>query len=278
MKIFFVRHGVTQGNIDGTWHDDTMPITKHGMQQAKETGKALSKYGTFDLIICSPYLRTKQTMELINKELNVKKILYNDLIIEYPSKLTKYFLNEKLSDISNVFNNILNNKELLPKNKDLLTKASKYVDIKDMIKYDKLDKLQKETTNPFELNELKKNIETARCKMINEIKPEKVYKNDMKFLKYLKTLKNKCILVVSHGKTLTRLVKIITNTGNNDIKLIDKSAIKEDYKYYGILNCSIMACLYENKDLKLIIPPNILHLKKLAVKSPDSFPEIKHKF
>jgi len=265
MKIFFVRHGVTQGNIDRIVHDDTMPITKHGMQQAKETGKALSKYGTFDLIICSPYLRTRQTMELINKELNVKKILYNDLIIEHLAKIpSKYFLNEKACTVSDILNN-----------KELLTRVTKYVNIKDLIKSDKLDKLQKETTDPFELYEIKKNQDIIASKTWKSNSPEKVHKYDMKFIKYLKTLKNKCILVVSHGGTLTRLLNIITNTSINDIKLIDKSAVEEDYKYYDLHNCSITACLYQNKDLKLIIPPNILHLKKLAVSSPNSYPGMK---
>ena len=59
MKIFFVRHAVTQNNIDHVpYTHNEHPITEHGKQQAKETGKYLKKFGKFDLIIASPRFRT----------------------------------------------------------------------------------------------------------------------------------------------------------------------------------------------------------------------------
>jgi len=263
MKIFFVRHGLAENNIGDTYrHEINVSLTKHGMKQAKETGKALSKYGPFDLIISSPYLRTKQTAEIINKELNVKKIIYNDLIISQSSKTLIKLNNEKKQSIPEILNN-----------KEFRIKFEKDVDFKEMIKYEKLTKLKKETTDPFELTDINENMKIIYAKMIknSSVNPKNLYKNDMKFLKYLKTLKNKCILIVTHGGVISRPLQIITNTQNTEIKFIDKSAVEDDYKYYQCGNCCIMGWLYDNKEFKLIIPPNILHLKKFTLKEPQFY-------
>ena len=267
MKIFFVRHGVTESNMNNLiGANPNIPITKHGMKQAKETGKFLSKYGEFDLLICSPYLRTRQTADIINKELNIKKIFYNDLIIERFPKSIINFRNEPMKTIPEILND-----------KKLLARVSEFLNIKEMVKLNNLLKIEKNTTDPFELYEINKNKKILTAKMMNDDSPEKVHNDDMKFFKYLKNLKNKCILIVSHGMTMTRFLSIITNTINKDIKSIDKSVVDEDYKYYDISNCCIMGCIYDNneKQFRLIIPPNILHLKKLALKEPNFYPIIK---
>ena len=49
MKIFFVRHGLSETNVSKTYSADTtkVQLTKHGIMQAEITGKELSKYGVF---------------------------------------------------------------------------------------------------------------------------------------------------------------------------------------------------------------------------------------
>jgi broad specificity phosphatase PhoE len=273
MKIFFVRHGLSETNMSKTYSADTtkVPLTKHGVTQAEITGKILADYGVFDLIICSPYLRTIQTADIINKELNVKKILYNDLIIEQYPEILKNFANEKT----------INSAIKLLKDKEKLALHTKYVDIKDIIKMSKLEEKIKVVTDPFKLFELKKNIHIAYAQMYKHLTPKKIYNNDMKFFKYLKTLKKKCILIVTHGMVLGRFLGIITNTPYYDINFIDntKPIVNENlYKYYGTSNCCIMGCLYDSseKQFKLIIPPNILHLKELVDKEPKNYPIIEH--
>lgn len=66
MKLYIVRHGQTDGNInrimDGVRDID---LNETGIEQAKTTRDALSEIN-FDLVICSPLSRTKHTMEIIN--------------------------------------------------------------------------------------------------------------------------------------------------------------------------------------------------------------------
>ena len=86
MKIYFVRHGQTQANIENVYYtlDDSIhPLTKRGEKQATHTGKYLDKIEKFDLIISSSKLRCIQTAKLISKEIGYKDdIIINKLITE----------------------------------------------------------------------------------------------------------------------------------------------------------------------------------------------------
>ena len=66
MELYVVRHGQTDGNLnnlmDGVRDID---LNETGISQARQTKKQIEDL-TFDLIICSPLLRTKHTMEIIN--------------------------------------------------------------------------------------------------------------------------------------------------------------------------------------------------------------------
>lgn len=80
MKLYVVRHGQTDGNVnkimDGVRDID---LNDNGKEQAKTTRNNLKDID-FDLIICSPLLRTKHTMEIIN--INNYPILLDKRIIE----------------------------------------------------------------------------------------------------------------------------------------------------------------------------------------------------
>ena len=66
MNLYIVRHGQTDGNVnkimDGIRDID---LNDNGIEQAKITRDSL-KGIKFDLIFCSPLIRTKHTMEIIN--------------------------------------------------------------------------------------------------------------------------------------------------------------------------------------------------------------------
>ena len=66
MELYITRHGQTDGNVykimDGIRDID---LNEKGIEQAKKTRDNL-KDVKFDLIICSPLIRTKHTMEIIN--------------------------------------------------------------------------------------------------------------------------------------------------------------------------------------------------------------------
>ncbi|MDQ5883574.1 MAG: isoleucyl-tRNA synthetase, partial [Patescibacteria group bacterium] len=69
-KIIFVRHGQSVKNLIGLFTDEVneFPLTRKGEKQAKEAGEFL-KNQEVDLIYVSPVLRTKQTAEIISKNL-----------------------------------------------------------------------------------------------------------------------------------------------------------------------------------------------------------------
>jgi len=80
MKLYVTRHGQTDGNVqklmDGI---RDIELNSEGIKQAN-IAKELLKDIKFDLIICSPLTRTKQTMEIIN--INNSPVIFDDRIIE----------------------------------------------------------------------------------------------------------------------------------------------------------------------------------------------------
>lgn len=80
MKLYIVRHGQTDGNVnrimDGIRDID---LNDNGIEQAKITRDDLSKV-KFDLVICSPLTRTKHTMEIIN--INKNPVIFDDRVKE----------------------------------------------------------------------------------------------------------------------------------------------------------------------------------------------------
>ena len=79
--LTITRHGQTDWNSQGRimgWCDE--PLNNTGLQQAKETA-ALLKDHHFDLVICSPLLRARQTAEIILKDREVP-VICDERIIE----------------------------------------------------------------------------------------------------------------------------------------------------------------------------------------------------
>ena len=81
MELYITRHGQTNGNVerimDGSKRD--IPLNEKGISQAEIT-RELLKNIKFDLIICSPLIRTKQTMEIIN--INNFPVIYESRVLE----------------------------------------------------------------------------------------------------------------------------------------------------------------------------------------------------
>lgn len=80
MKIFLVRHGETSWNVEGRLQGqiDEIQLTRKGMNQAEEISKRLQQIN-FDVIFSSPFVRTIQTAEVINKLKKKQIILCDDL-------------------------------------------------------------------------------------------------------------------------------------------------------------------------------------------------------
>lgn len=76
MKIYYVRHGQTDWNLakkmqgGGTEKE----LNSTGIEQANETRKELENV-KYDIIICSPMYRAKQTAEIINNGKDIQTII-----------------------------------------------------------------------------------------------------------------------------------------------------------------------------------------------------------
>ncbi|MFA5095081.1 MAG: histidine phosphatase family protein [Candidatus Paceibacterota bacterium] len=80
--IYFVRHGETVLNAKNIRQGPDGSLTEKGRAQALATAMRFPKHkGRPQIIISSPYQRTKETAEIIAKELNLK-IKYSDLLME----------------------------------------------------------------------------------------------------------------------------------------------------------------------------------------------------
>ncbi len=80
--IYFVRHGETENNAANIRQGPNGPLSARGREQALATAKRFPKHrGRPQVIIASPFQRTKETAEIIAKELNMP-VEYSDLLVE----------------------------------------------------------------------------------------------------------------------------------------------------------------------------------------------------
>ncbi len=80
--IYFVRHGESEANAGGIIQGGSKtPLSERGEKQAAFVGERCSKL-SIDAIIASPFLRTRQTAELIAEHVNLP-IEYSDLFVEW---------------------------------------------------------------------------------------------------------------------------------------------------------------------------------------------------
>jgi uncharacterized phosphatase len=83
-KLYFIRHGLSQGNIDGVWSGTSeTPLSPEGKRQAKKAGKR-AKTLNIDYIVSSPLSRALDTAGIVAAEIGypVKDIHINELFIE----------------------------------------------------------------------------------------------------------------------------------------------------------------------------------------------------
>jgi broad specificity phosphatase PhoE len=95
--IYFVRHGETVLNAQNIRQGSEGSLTEKGRAQALATAKRFPKHkGRPQIIISSPYQRTKETAEIIAKELKLR-IKYSDLLVERknPSEIIGHFGDER---------------------------------------------------------------------------------------------------------------------------------------------------------------------------------------
>lgn len=78
MNVYLVRHGQSEGNLKGLHQGPDIPLSKEGKKQAKAIAKRL-KNVPIDFIYTSPYLRARETAEIISKKLKLPIEFWEDL-------------------------------------------------------------------------------------------------------------------------------------------------------------------------------------------------------
>jgi len=84
MNLFILRHGIAaEPDAPGIKTDAERPLVAKGEQRLRAAAAAMKKMGlSFDVIISSPYLRAKQTAEIVAKHFKLqKKLEFSDDLI-----------------------------------------------------------------------------------------------------------------------------------------------------------------------------------------------------
>ena len=78
-KLIVIRHGESEKNIKHiSWSKDELyPLTEKGRQDMERIANEIDKY--VDVILCSPVLRARESAEIINKKLNKKIVIVEEL-------------------------------------------------------------------------------------------------------------------------------------------------------------------------------------------------------
>lgn len=80
MKIYVVRHGQTDYNINGLFQGrKDIPLNSVGIKQAEETAQKFKNI-PLDIILVSPLTRAKETAKYISNVTGIKPVIEQDLI------------------------------------------------------------------------------------------------------------------------------------------------------------------------------------------------------
>jgi phosphohistidine phosphatase len=70
LELYLIRHGVAEERGPKYPDDTRRPLTTRGMSELRQAAKGLEELGvSFDLIVTSPLVRTRQTAEIISATL-----------------------------------------------------------------------------------------------------------------------------------------------------------------------------------------------------------------
>jgi phosphohistidine phosphatase len=97
MNLYILRHGIaTEPNAQGLAKDADRPLTPEGKRKLWQIAEAMAALELgFDLVLSSPYVRARQTAEIIVEALKARKRL------EFSDSLTPGGSTKKLVDLLN---------------------------------------------------------------------------------------------------------------------------------------------------------------------------------
>lgn len=71
LELYLIRHGIAAERGPDYPDDSARPLTPEGIKALKRTATSLNQLGVqFDLIVCSPLVRTRQTAEVLAEGLD----------------------------------------------------------------------------------------------------------------------------------------------------------------------------------------------------------------
>ena len=222
IRIYIVSNGETDSNNEMLIQPDNIPLNLNGIEQAKKTGKYLnSRKDKIDFILSSPLERSKQTAEIIAKEVN-----YTDKT-SYDPNLSDIKINDKYKNLTKTeFKNLENTDE-------------------NVKKFYKFKEKRDNITCPIEKNEF-----ILKNSFSNDI-----YENEVEIKERIKkvmdtiiTLNVKNVVIITHDKIIKLLIKTILKILSNDIIINDK------------LNCSITYFVHTDGDFYLLANESNKHL------------------
>jgi broad specificity phosphatase PhoE len=225
-EIYLVRHGETDWNAKGFCQGsrNDIPLNKTGKEQATKTGKYLSEYrqrdGKFDLVLCSPLIRTRETCGLICAKIgyDISKIKYMDELKENDKGLVCIGKSHEELRKDKFYNDYFNTKDAISKIRDPIEKTVNYKRIMKTV-------------------EKKYDIESK------DILNKRIYK----IINFIKKTNKKKILIVSHGGYITYFLQFLFR-----VYRVQQSYNRTD-------NCHISYLKYDNNKFNLLYGPSTEH-------------------
>lgn len=156
--LYIVRHAhkdITNLNID----DYDIQVTKKGLEDITKVSKKLKEKNVLpDLLVASPAVRTKQTAEVLAKELGyTKSIMYNEVLYQA-------FVNEVIESITYTFDDV-NTLMIVGHNPSLTALGVTIVGLKEKILMGEVLKIE------FDCNSWT-SIDISNARLIYQIKPD----------------------------------------------------------------------------------------------------------
>jgi phosphohistidine phosphatase len=101
MEIFLVRHAKSDYDWDRWPTDDVRPLSKKGRERQTKVAEGMKNFGwEFEEVWVSPYIRARQTLEIILKTFSIKPLISvkDELVVWGDPKIVKRQLFEKAKD------------------------------------------------------------------------------------------------------------------------------------------------------------------------------------
>jgi broad specificity phosphatase PhoE len=225
-QIYLVRHGETDWNVKGYCQGsrNDIPLNKLGKEQAIKTGKYLKEYRQkdckFDLVICSPLIRTRETCGLICEKIgyDMDKVKYMDELKENDKGLVCIGKSHEELRKDKFYNDYYNTRDSIKKIKDPIERSLNY------------EKIMKTVEKKYEIE-----------------KEENLRKRIYKIINFIKKTNKKKILIVTHGGYILYFLQYLFR-----VHRVQQS-------YSGTENCHISLLQYVNNKFNLLYGPSTEH-------------------